>query len=301
MSKQQFLVELSQYLTFVSPEDKEKILAYYAKMFEDAGEEGTPALLAELGTPMKLTIELKRRLEAGEDIVPKDEDEETDEETQAETAEEKPVEAAVEDEAQTEVSESAEETQTEAVEEAAPESDETVIPEEESAQEALPEEAPVETVEEAPPEPEPPAAEEAPQEPIEDAAETAELPPLDMTAVEITYDGDEAPKGVHAAPLTGSKKVFAAIGSVLLSLVVCAFFVALGAVGMLLIITMGDLLITGFGLFYRLADALLAIGLGLVTGAVGIVIVWFCVWAGVTLTEKLTRWMHEGEKEEEQV
>lgn len=328
MSRQQFLVELSQYLTFVSPEDKEKILAGYSKMFEDAGEEGTAPLLAELGTPMKITIELKRRLEAGEDIVPRLEGEDAAEreaavesEAEAET-EPAPTEAARspgEDEP------SAPAAQTTAIE---PPGEEAVSTEEPSAAQSVSEEpapteepAPIdESPAEAPPAEEPPTEEapkpEAPTE--EPAAETpaaedtvqkadnilaedTDLPPLDMTDTQPFKDGAVKSRVSHAAPLTGHKRVFAAIGSVLLSLVVCLAFVALGALGMLLIIAMGDFVVTGFGLFYRLADALLTIGLGLVAGAVGIVVVWTCVWAAVTLTEKLTCWMCAGEKEAEEI
>lgn len=281
MSRQQFLVELSQYLTFVSPEDKEKIIAQYEKMFAAAGDDGVSALLAELGSPMKLTIELKRRKEAGEDIVPSEDGGEPEAPTMAE---------AVTDSEAAPMAEAAAEPVTEA--ETTPETESappTEAPSEPVAQraEAAPEA-------EAIGEPEPASEAEAETEPDADALRKADSileesgysEPLDLTGAETISE-----RTAHAAPLSGGKRVAAAIGSVLLSVLVCLVFVGIGTVGMLLIISMGDMIITGFGLFYRIADALLTIGIGLLGGAVGIVLVWFCVWCAVTLTGKLTGWM----------
>lgn len=68
MNRMQFLAELSQYLTFLSPEEKAKVIAYYTKMFDSAGENGEDALIIELGTPMLIAIDLKRRKEAGQPL-----------------------------------------------------------------------------------------------------------------------------------------------------------------------------------------------------------------------------------------
>ncbi|MEA4896317.1 MAG: hypothetical protein VB064_13815 [Oscillospiraceae bacterium] len=68
MNRQQFLVELYQYLTFFSPEEKEKVIAAYNRKFEAVGPEFEEVLLAKLGTPMMTAIELKRRMEAGEKL-----------------------------------------------------------------------------------------------------------------------------------------------------------------------------------------------------------------------------------------
>lgn len=66
MSRQQFLAELTQYLTFVTPNERDKILAAFEEKFDDVGVEGEATLLMELGTPMSIAIALKRRKEAGE-------------------------------------------------------------------------------------------------------------------------------------------------------------------------------------------------------------------------------------------
>ena len=68
MNKQQFLVELSQYLTFFSPEEKTRIIAAYNEKFDSAGPEREAELLALLGTPMMAAIDMKRRMESGEKI-----------------------------------------------------------------------------------------------------------------------------------------------------------------------------------------------------------------------------------------
>ena len=65
MNRQQFLAELSQYLTFFSPEEKTKIISAYNEKFDSAGPECEAAVLAELGTPMMTAIDLKRRMESG--------------------------------------------------------------------------------------------------------------------------------------------------------------------------------------------------------------------------------------------
>ena len=65
MNRQQFLTELSQYLTFFSPEEKAGIISAYNEKFDSAGPECEAAVLAELGTPMLTAIDLKRRMESG--------------------------------------------------------------------------------------------------------------------------------------------------------------------------------------------------------------------------------------------
>ncbi len=68
MNRQQFLAELNQYLTFFSPQERSAIIAEFGEKFDAAGEEGEAALIAELGTPMRIAIDLKRRKESGEKV-----------------------------------------------------------------------------------------------------------------------------------------------------------------------------------------------------------------------------------------
>lgn len=65
MNRQQFITELSQYLTFYSPEEKAGIISAFNERFDSVGPEGEAALMLELGTPMMTAINLKRRMEAG--------------------------------------------------------------------------------------------------------------------------------------------------------------------------------------------------------------------------------------------
>ena len=277
MSRKQFLVELSQYLTFVSAEDREKIVAQYEKMFDDAGDDGITALETELGTPMKQAIELKRRKEAGEKIVPGDDDGDVSMPSADEVSEKGSETSGTQDDEASQQDIESEPSPPEL----SPEQDDTSDHETET-------EPAMEISEEPSPEAEAVAeAEISSDEPESDTSEPIDFSePLDLTEL------PPASAAVsHAAPLSGGKRVAAGIGSVLLSVVLCLAFVAIGAIGMLLVIFMGDMILTGFGLFYRLADALLAIGVGLVGGAIGIVVVWLCIWAAITLTGKITGWM----------
>lgn len=66
MNRPQFLAELNQYLTFFTPEERTALMAVYTRRFDDAGEGGEGSVLVELGTPMRVAIDLKRRQEAGD-------------------------------------------------------------------------------------------------------------------------------------------------------------------------------------------------------------------------------------------
>lgn len=70
MNRQLFLAELTQYLTFLSPREKEFIISVLSAKFDEVGTKGEPELLMELGTPMSIAISLKRRKEAGEALCP---------------------------------------------------------------------------------------------------------------------------------------------------------------------------------------------------------------------------------------
>lgn len=98
MNKHQFLAELSQYLSFLSAEDRTRVLEAYSTRFEALEPEQEFALAAELGSPMRVAIELKRRLEAGECIVEKAEENADPEEDSPLLEEDSSAEEAIEDE-----------------------------------------------------------------------------------------------------------------------------------------------------------------------------------------------------------
>ena len=60
MNRQKYLAELSGLLSFLSKEDRELVMSHYNRRFDAAGPEGEAALIAELGTPMRLAISLNR-------------------------------------------------------------------------------------------------------------------------------------------------------------------------------------------------------------------------------------------------
>ena len=68
MNKDQFLLELRQYLTFLTAEERGQVLDEYTEKFDAVGETGEAALIPQLGTPMMIAIALKRRKEAGEPL-----------------------------------------------------------------------------------------------------------------------------------------------------------------------------------------------------------------------------------------
>jgi|GEM_PF-1338519 len=68
MTRQQFLAEFNQYLTFFTPQEQAAILKDITDKFDAVGESGESEVIAELGTPMKLVINLKRRKEKGENL-----------------------------------------------------------------------------------------------------------------------------------------------------------------------------------------------------------------------------------------
>lgn len=69
MNKNQFLSELTQYLTFLSPTERAEVISGFSTRFDAVGEAGEAALILELGTPMVIAIDLKRQMEAGKKIV----------------------------------------------------------------------------------------------------------------------------------------------------------------------------------------------------------------------------------------
>ncbi len=70
MNKNQFLTELNQYLTFLSPAERGEIISGYTAEFDSVPEEEEAALILSLGTPTKIAIDLKRQKESGVEFAP---------------------------------------------------------------------------------------------------------------------------------------------------------------------------------------------------------------------------------------
>ncbi len=60
MNRQNYLAELGGLLSFLSSEERSLVISRFERRFDDAGAEGEAALIAELGSPMKLAIKLNR-------------------------------------------------------------------------------------------------------------------------------------------------------------------------------------------------------------------------------------------------
>ena len=60
MNRNRFLVELEKSLTFMEPEDRDAALAYYNELFDEAGADKEQVILDELGSPVRVAVQLNR-------------------------------------------------------------------------------------------------------------------------------------------------------------------------------------------------------------------------------------------------
>ena len=109
--------------------------------------------------------------------------------------------------------------------------------------------------------------------------------PADDAAPET--DTQAAPAAVQPAPrkLSGGRIV----GGVLGSIVVVAFALCIAAAGALCLTAAGCFIMAGLKTLLTLTDALYLFAGGLVLGGVGLLAVWFAIWAAVSLVTKLFR------------
>ena len=213
MNRQQFLAELNQYLTFFSPQERAAIISEFTDKLDAVGEEGESALIAELGTPMKLAIDFKRHKEAGKTVSFSS----INIEVKSDGFMEK---YSVETETYESIT--------------APES-------------------------------------------IEDVLQYEEIENNDSTAV------------VSRRKTQPAKNVFAIIGATILSILIAIVFLAIASAGVMLLVAMCYLLLTGLQNLHYLTDALLLFGGGLVCGGFGLIILWFGLWTTISLISKLFR------------
>ena len=272
MNRQQFLAELSQYLTFFSPEEKAQIISAYNEKFNSAGSENEAALLAELGTPMMTAIDLKRRVEAGEQIAIASESDLKETEPLAEYSVETEIEETLTAENSEAVPQEPSEEQAEDVSSSDPEAVAEAEPSEEVSEE--PSEVPAE--EPVVPAPEVPAAKS--------------IVPTPEASTEKTIVSS-APPVEYVEWVKPSRKVSVPklIGASLLSIVITAFFLALAALGVVVLVAMSYLLLAGLKNLVYITDALLLFGGGLVCAGLGLLLVWFAVWSAGSLISSLFR------------
>lgn len=293
MNRQQFVAELSQYLTFVSPEQRNEIIAYYSDRLDQAGPQGEADALAEIGTPMSVAITLKRRLEANELLIPKGESVES---PNLVRFEQKPEEAVPE----------APVFVPEAVPQPAPAQEEPAAPPETEAEPEAPEAEPSENVEteaEASSEAEENASEateeiseEAPHNEEDAAEEPAEEPAAEESVSEEPEPVIEQKAPASAKiPAPSAKKpvtfgrVLGAIGIAIVSIVIVAFFTCIAAAGGVVGESGVEIIISGVTTDGYLTDALMVLAAGAVVFAAGLLITWFAVWAAIALIASMIR------------
>ena len=127
-------------------------------------------------------------------------------------------------------------------------------------------------------------SEDTPEQPAaESFAKATEVPAtvaLKEEKASFHHKSEQPPKKIN---------VFAFIGATLLSLVITAVFLAVAAVGSILLVAMSYLLLTGLKNLLYITDALLLFGGGLVCAGLGLLIIWFAVSSAISLVTKLYR------------
>ncbi|MDR0952434.1 MAG: hypothetical protein LBM18_05865 [Oscillospiraceae bacterium] len=250
MSRQQFLAELTQYLSFVTAAERTVIIAAFEEKLDDAGPEGETALMMELGTPMSIAIALKRRKEAGELIIP-------GEEASAGAAESL-------DTAKTPVSRSITDTQGDAEFEFEISTDSSDAP-------AIDEFTLAGDLSE-------PASSDAEVETEEEDSSPEIIPGISGGATTVAFEEKEERKNLT---------VLGAIGAALLSILIVAVFLVPVGGGVYLLAVMAQFLLAALSTLTTLPAALWLFALGLVSGALGLLIVWFFIWAACALIRRL--------------
>lgn len=264
MSRQLFLAELSQYLTFVSPKEKEYIISSLTAKFDEVGVQGEPSLLMELGTPMTIAIALKRRKEAGETICPQG----GAEEPAAESRESAPAVDVTVPEGPRFVSVVDPKPAEEA--EAGPSAQETLV------KELLAEEK------------------EAAGANPEAAADITAAPPQAESEVSFTEEefipaisSDGAARVIEPAPEGKKLSAGGVVGAVLLSLVVVAVMGLVAAIGALAGYCGGVMFFAGLGTMSTIDDALWMFAIGLALIALGLFLLWLGIWSAIAVIHRL--------------
>ncbi len=276
MNRQRYLAELEKLLGFMSSWDRAAAMKKYNEEFDRAESEAE--LIAALGTPTKLAIGIAR------DYVPSPRPVEPEQpelpvleavvaeemENQAETVENTDFESEVQVE---KPDENVENSQEEATEKPAVfDRDTDIDPEMMGALAAAVEKQMRESEADAA-DAEPEKTEEAPVF----VAETEPLPP--------EIFGEDKPAG--GKKLRPAALVFYSIAALIIGLPVAVLLVfigipfALAGAGVLIGAVLG--IIEVIGLFSVFADTLMAVGGGMLLGAVGLLLLWFGLWLSIEL------------------
>ena len=293
MNRPQFLAELSQYLTFVTPEQRERIVSCYDAMLTQAGPEGESALFKQIGTPMTVAIAVKRRIEANEPILP-------DEETVPEAPTMVKYEQAVPLDAQASSEDNAEQQESVQSEEPIPAQAEQAaqMPQAEEAADVQSPDAEAPEIPSAEEAAETPSAEETAesQSPADTAADeetsvetviseklsAEDTPALDLPPIKVTELSWEKPKMTFG-------RFLGAIGIGIASLCIVVFFCLVAAVGGVFIYSGVEVVISAFAISGYLTDLLMTLGCGAAILAGGLLVAWFAIWAAIRLISGMIR------------
>ncbi len=287
MNKPQFLVELSQYLTFVTPEQREHIVSYYDAMLVQAGPEGESALFKQIGTPMTVAIAIKRRIEANEPILPEEEN-----------APEAP--AMVKYEQAVPLDSQAEQPlyQPESIQRGEPAPSQT-SPVENTADVRLPVEetadmqSSAEGVAEAQLSTEDSAVAQSPVEKAADEeASVEEVISEELSAEEITapyVSPKKAAVPAYEKPKMTFGRFLGAIGIGIVSLCIVVFFCFAAAIGGVAIYSGVEIVISGFAVTGYLTDCLMTLGCGFAILSAGLLVAWLSIWAAIRLITDMIR------------
>lgn len=60
INRKSFLAEMRSLLAFMDAEDRDRVLRFYEKLFDQAGEEGEGALLKKLGSPVRQVLQVEK-------------------------------------------------------------------------------------------------------------------------------------------------------------------------------------------------------------------------------------------------
>ena len=141
-----------------------------------------------------------------------------------------------------------------------------------------------------------PEAEESEPSPAEaeESAEAAELSAeKEAEAEDITGDGEIDQSEDESDPEPPQReekpriKAGAMVSCVLLSIITAAVALLVSGIGVYFIVIMGNLLVTALQNLNQLNDSLLLFAGGLVSGGIGIVIVWLGIWSAIRIISKL--------------
>ncbi len=264
MSRQQFLAELTQYLTFVSSGEREQIIAAFNEKFDQVGPAGEAALIMEMGTPMSIAIALKRKKEAGGLVLREDAAEQAqsvEEETQAQSYEED-----VDSDLAAAIGEAV-------AQETADPLPEEVLREEKVEFPLDAEQSPISESAEA-------DETDVRFEEDEGITETEEVVFAEIPAINSTGAAAQMPPS-EPAP---KKKLSAggAIGASLLSIIIIALAAVFAAAGIYGITAMVNFVIAGLRTMSVLTDALLFIGIGFFLGTIGLLITWLSLQLAIS-------------------